>query len=158
MRWTPRAPGQALEGRSFKVSPAGRRHRSGMVLVERQGTGARKHGRLARSDEHTPGVAVPGSESGHALQVRWRTKDSRFQAGQSLALQEVEAGSVDGREVEPDGAGIETQTQSSDESCRGAISNENEFRKQSFKRRAHVWNGIKDDRGTGCGVFEHQGS
>jgi excisionase family DNA binding protein len=35
MLWTPRAPGQALEGRSFKVSPAGRRHRSGTVLVER---------------------------------------------------------------------------------------------------------------------------
>src|SRR6202050_1436299 len=107
MLWTPRAPGQALEGRDFKVSPAGRRHRSGMVLVERQGTGARKHGRLARSDEHTPGVAIPGSESGHALQVRWGAEDSCFQAGQPLALQEIEAGPVDGREVEPDGIGNE---------------------------------------------------
>jgi excisionase family DNA binding protein len=35
MLWTPRAPGQALEGRSFKVSPACRRHWSGTVLVER---------------------------------------------------------------------------------------------------------------------------
>jgi excisionase family DNA binding protein len=35
MLWTPRAPGQALEGRDFKVSPVGRRHRSGTVLVER---------------------------------------------------------------------------------------------------------------------------
>src|SRR5580700_11141897 len=85
---------------------------------------ARKHGRLARSDEHTPGFAVSGSESGHALQVRGRTENSRLQAGQPLALQEIEAGPVDGREVQPDGAGIETQTQSGDESCRGAISNE----------------------------------
>ena len=121
MLWTPRAPGQALEGRDFKVSPAGRRHRSGTVLVERQGTGARKHGRLARSDEYTPGVAIPGSESGHALQVRRRAENSGVQAGQPLALQEIETGPVDGREVESDGSGIETETEGGYESCRGTV-------------------------------------
>src|ERR1700733_4489921 len=68
---------------------------------------ARKHGRLARSDEHSAGIAVFGSESGHALQVRRGTEDSCFQTGQPLALQEIEAGPVDGREVEPDGIGKE---------------------------------------------------
>src|SRR5579871_3750288 len=60
----------------------------------------RNYGRLARSNEHSPSVAVPGRESGHFVQVRRRTKDSRVQAGQSLALQEIAAGSMDGREVE----------------------------------------------------------
>src|SRR2546425_11022677 len=30
----------------------------------------KQYGRLAGSDEHSPGFAVPGSQSGHALQVR----------------------------------------------------------------------------------------
>ncbi len=34
-------------------------------------------------------------------------EDSCFQAGQPLALQEIETGPVDGREVEPDGSGYE---------------------------------------------------
>src|SRR5215472_16686417 len=72
----------------------------------------RNYGRLARSDEHSPSVAVSGRESGHFVQVRWRTKDSRIQAGESLAVQEIAAGSVDGREVERDGTGGETEAQS----------------------------------------------
>src|SRR5215472_14963235 len=63
----------------------------------------RNYGRLARSNEHSPSVAISGRESGHFVQVRRRTKDSRVQAGQPLALQEITAGSVDGREVERDG-------------------------------------------------------
>src|ERR1017187_11010734 len=50
------------------------------------------NGRLARSDEHSPSFAVSGSESGHAVQVRERAADSSVQVGQSLALQEIEAG------------------------------------------------------------------
>src|SRR6266436_9454456 len=59
----------------------------------------KQYGRLAGSDEHSPGFAVPGSQSGHALQVCERAKDSCVQTGQPLALQEIEAGSVDGRKV-----------------------------------------------------------
>src|SRR5690348_17741533 len=70
----------------------------------------RNYGRLARSDEHSPSVAIPGRESGHSVQVRWRTKDSRVQAWQSVAVQEIAAGSVDGREVERDGTAGETET------------------------------------------------
>src|SRR6266849_5373241 len=73
--------------------------------------GVWNYGRLAGSDEHSPGVAIPGSESGHALQVRRRAKDSRFQAGQPLALQEIEAGPVDGREVNPDGSERQEETE-----------------------------------------------
>jgi hypothetical protein len=50
--------------------------------------GSSNYGRLARSDEHSPGVAIPGSESGHALQIcripafklgnRWRFKKSKL--------------------------------------------------------------------------------
>src|SRR5215472_8245231 len=72
----------------------------------------RNYGRLARSDEHSPSVAIPGRESGHFVQIRRRTENPRFQAGQSLALQEVTAGSVDGREVERDGTADETEAQS----------------------------------------------
>src|SRR5467141_1640056 len=60
----------------------------------------KRYGRLARSDEHSPGFAVSGSESGHAVQVRERAEDSGVQVGQPLALQEIEARSVDGREVD----------------------------------------------------------
>src|SRR5208337_1390815 len=58
------------------------------------------YGRLARSDEHSSSFAVSGSESGHALQVRERAADSGVQIGQSVALQKIEAGRVDGREVD----------------------------------------------------------
>src|ERR1700724_4244756 len=51
----------------------------------------KRYGRLARSDEHSPGFPVSGSESGHAVQVRERTEDSGVQVGQPLALQEIEA-------------------------------------------------------------------
>src|SRR5277367_2000338 len=77
--------------------------------VTGQGNRVRKNGRLARSDERSTGFGLFGSESGHALQVRRRREDSRVQAGQPLALQKVEAGPVDGREVEPAGAGSETE-------------------------------------------------
>src|SRR5206468_3661603 len=72
--------------------------------------GVWNYGRLAGSDEHSPGFAIPGSESGHALQVRWGTKDSGLQTGQPLALQEIEAGPVDGREVDPDGSQEQEET------------------------------------------------
>src|SRR5215469_957547 len=91
-----------VRGVSSQVRLAGRgkRLRQGTILWK----GTSNYGRLARSDEHPPGIAVPGSECGHALQVRGRADDSSLQAGEPLALQEVEAGSVDGREVEPDGS------------------------------------------------------
>jgi len=66
----------------------------------RGGKGKGTYGRLARSNEYSPGVAVSGSESRHAVQVRWRAEDSRVQARQPLALQEIAFGPVDGREVE----------------------------------------------------------
>src|ERR1022692_27131 len=102
------------------------------------------YGRLAGSHEYSPGVAVPGSESGHALQVCRGTKDSRFQAGQPLALQEVEARSVDGREVQPDGSQEQEETEGGCQSCRASI-----------KRRSHVWIRIENDCWPGCGVLEH---
>src|ERR1700722_8884217 len=43
--------------------------------------GKRTYGRLARSDEHSASVAISGRESGHALQVCRRAKDSRVQVG-----------------------------------------------------------------------------
>src|SRR5208282_6717807 len=71
------------------------------------------YGRLARSDEHSPSFAVSGSESGHALQVRERAKDSGVQVRQSLALQKIEAGSVDGREVYGNGIAGQKKNQGS---------------------------------------------
>src|SRR5207245_6554920 len=90
---------------------------AGTDSVER----ALNYGRLARSHEHSPGVAVPGSESGHAVQVRRGTENPRLQAGQSLALQEIEAGPVDGREVEPDGGQGKKETQSGSTSRRVTV-------------------------------------
>src|SRR6202044_1561470 len=128
----------------------------------------REHDRLARSDEHSSGIGLFGSESGHALQVRRGREDSRVQAGQPLALQEIEAGPVDGREVRPDGAGVETQAQGSDEGCRVAVRVKQPPAYRRYKRRGrgrprhtkagtHVWNGIENDCGSGCGLFQHQG-
>src|SRR5580692_11436707 len=79
------------------------------------------YGRLAGSHEYSPGVAVPGSESGHALQIRRGAKDSRFQAGQPLALQEIEARSVDGREIQPGGSERQKQTEGGCQSCRATV-------------------------------------
>src|SRR5260370_9307188 len=109
------------------------------------------NGRLARSDEHSPSFAVSGSETGHAVQVRELTKDSGVQVGQSLALEEIEAGSVDGREVDGNGTARQKENQGSRESCWNSVS---ELGKEG---RAHVWNGIENDSGSGCGLFEHQG-
>src|SRR5215831_14911674 len=81
----------------------------------------RNYGRLARSDEYSPSVAIPGRESGHFVQVRWRTKDSRVQAGQPLALQEIAAGPVDGREVKRDGTADEAQAESGGQGCRTGL-------------------------------------
>src|SRR5215469_6235814 len=93
-----RKPSEPID--KARKSPKGTRGAEGLGR-EQSGQGEqRNYGRLARSDEYSPSVAVPGRESGHFVQVRWRTKDSRVQAGQSLALQEIAAGSVDGREVE----------------------------------------------------------
>src|ERR1700693_5339242 len=114
MLGTPGAFPTGMEGReSFAVqSPRagdpGAGEGSGGVGRNWSGNRSGKHGRLARSDEHSSGIGLSGSESGHALQVRRGREDSRLQAGQPLALQEVEAGPVDGREVEPDGAGDKT--------------------------------------------------
>src|SRR5260370_21056234 len=49
----------------------------------------KRYGRLARSDEHSPGFPVSGSEAGHAVQVRERTHASSVQVGQPLALYEI---------------------------------------------------------------------
>src|ERR1051325_255738 len=75
-----------------------------------RGKGTKNYGRVARGDEYSPGVPIPGRQSRHFVQVRWRTEDSSLQAWQPLALQEIEAGSVDGREVERNGAGGEAET------------------------------------------------
>src|SRR5208282_5488639 len=81
----------------------------------------KRYGRLARSDEHSPSFAVSGSESGHFVQVRERAADSGIQVGQSLALQEIEAGSVDGREVDGNGTAGQKENQGSGESCRNSV-------------------------------------
>src|SRR4029077_8160134 len=83
--------------------------------------GTELYGRLARSDEHSPGVAVSGGEPGDPLQVRQRAEDSGLQVGQPLALQEVEAGSVDGREVEPDGSADQEETEGGHEGRRVTV-------------------------------------
>src|SRR5947209_5059097 len=85
------------------------------------GKGKRNYGRLARSDEYSPSVTVSGRESRHFVQVCWRTEDSRVQARQSLAFQKIEAGPVDGREVERDGTAAETQAESCCERCGVAV-------------------------------------
>src|SRR5438270_11360519 len=108
MLWTPKALAADREGKEVSPSSphAGRAERVGS-----SGKGKRNYGRLARGDEYSPGVAVSGRESGHFVQVRWRTEDSRVQAGQSLAIQEIEAGSVDGRKVERDGTAGQAQAE-----------------------------------------------
>src|SRR5579864_5467614 len=85
------------------------------------GTGKRNYGRLARSNEHSPSIAISGRKSGHFVQVRWRTENSRVQVRQSLALQEIEAGPVDGREVQRNGTGRKTQAESCGESGRASL-------------------------------------
>src|SRR5579864_6857255 len=106
-----------IEGREVLNTTPVSRKKSDAGCDKGQGN----YGRLARGDEHSPGVAISGRESGHAVQVRRRTKNSRVQAGEPLALQEVEVGSVDGREVEPDGTAGETETEGSCESRRTSL-------------------------------------
>src|SRR5271170_3909896 len=89
------------------------------------------NGRLARSNEYSPSFAVSGSESGHTLQVRERAENSGVQIGQSLALQEIEAGSVDGRAVDGDGTAGQKESQGSGEGCWNSVG---EF--SNRKRRA----------------------
>ena len=92
------------------------------------------------------------------VQVRRRTEDSRVQAGQPLALQEIEAGPVDGREVERDGTAGETETEGSGESCRASLDKPSRARMPApHKRWAHVWIRIEVDCWPGCGLLEHQG-
>src|ERR1035437_6509246 len=119
MLGTPKGPGQAIEGEAVSRSKA-----RGPREPEREWVWwwwKRNYGRLARSDEYPAGVAISGRESGHAFQVRRRAKDSRIQTGQPLALQEIAAGPVDGREVKPDGTAGETQTEGGVESCRVTV-------------------------------------
>src|SRR5260370_25272037 len=87
----------------------------------RSNTQGNVKGRLARSDEHPASFAVSGSESGHFVQVRERAADSGVQVGQSLALQEIEAGSVDGREVGGNGNAERQEDQGSGEGCRNSV-------------------------------------
>src|SRR5208283_6053787 len=136
---------RVLGSPDFLSVPGRRKARLG---VAGEGKG---YGRLARSDEHSPSFAVSGSESGHALQIRERTANSGVQIGQSLALQEIEAGSVDGREVNGDGSAGQKENQGSGESCRNSVD------EVCQQRRTHVWNGIENDSRSGCGLFEHQG-
>src|SRR6266849_1771712 len=107
--------------------------------------GKDRYGRCTRSHEYSPGVTVPGGKSGHALQVRQRAEDSGFQTGESLALQEIETGPVDGRKVQRDGS---TEVQESEGGQSGC----------HVKAGKHVWIRIKVNRRPGCGIFEHQGS
>src|SRR5215472_1361233 len=107
------------------------------ILWTRQG-----YGRFTRSDEHSPSVAVPGRQSGHALQVRQRAENSGLQAGEPLAVQEVAAGSVDGREIQPNGR---------DEIEEG----EGGRAGRHIKAGTHVWIWIEINRWPGCGLFEH---
>src|SRR5260370_39907370 len=114
------------------------------MLSSRKDTRTRRetiNGRLARSDEHSPSFAVSGSESGHAVQVRERAKDSGVEVGQSLELQEIEAGSVDGREVDGNGTASQKENQDSRESCWNSGS---ELGKEG---REQVRNGIKTRTG-----------
>src|SRR6266404_1623613 len=103
MLGTPKALRQAIEGGQSPETGVWKRQRN--------------YGRLARSDEHPAGVAISGRESGHALQIRRRAENSGIQTGQPLALQEIAAGPVDGREVERDGTADETETEGGVESC-----------------------------------------
>src|SRR6267143_4485952 len=115
MLWTPKA----LRGRERLprlTREAGQRRREGFLRK------VKDYGRLARSDEYSSGIAVPGSESGHALQVRRGTTNPRIQAWQPLALQEVKAGPVDGRQVKRGGTAAETQDQSCGSAVRVAMS------------------------------------
>src|SRR5271165_1758170 len=149
---TPKALGADIEG---EVVPKGNTRAPRKSGRER---GQGHYGRLARSDEHPPGVAISGSESGHAVQVRRRAKNTRVQAGQPLALQEVEAGPVDGREVEPDGTAGETQTEGSDQGGGTDLVKPTRARVPApHKRWAHVWTGIEVDSRPGCRLLEHQG-
>src|SRR5260370_42183027 len=87
-------------------TPKGLRGRERLPRLTREaGTAAqgrilrkvKDYGRLARSDEYSSGIAVPGRECGHALQVCRGTTNPRIQTGQPLALQEAQARPVDGR-------------------------------------------------------------
>jgi excisionase family DNA binding protein len=94
MLWTPRAPGQALEGRDFKVSPVGRRHRSGTVLVERakelgQGNMAdsREVMNIRQASQYL-GVKIPAFKLGN----RWRFKKSKLDQWMEEKSSQMESG------------------------------------------------------------------
>src|ERR1700722_19828007 len=107
MLWTPRSPpdshwrARMFQGKTRRPERLEREGSGGEVKEASQeassGNQARKYGGLTGSDEYPAGVAVPGSESGHALQVRRGAEDSCFQTGEPLALQEIETRPVDGR-------------------------------------------------------------
>src|SRR5947209_9169355 len=122
------------------------------------GKGKRNYGRLARSDEYSPSVTVSGRESRHFVQVCWRTEDSRVQARQSLAFQKIEAGPVDGREVERDGTAAEAQAQDGSEGSGATLEKLSWAQaRDTHKRWAHVWIRIEVHCWSGCGLLEHQG-
>src|SRR5579862_1435955 len=151
---TPKALGKVREGEALsQKQPA--------LLAKRDGSAGqtkRNYGRLARSDEHSPSVAVSGRESGHAVQVRRRTEDSCIQAGQPLALQKVEARPVDGRDVHGNGTGGEAKAESGRERRRTELRQTSRAAKPApHKRWAHVWTWIEVDCWAGCRLLEHQG-
>src|SRR5580704_17489080 len=114
------------------------------------GKGKENYGRLQRSHEHSPGVAIPGGESVHALQVRQRAEDSGVQAGQSLAFQEVEAGSVDGGEVDSIRSQSQKETQVGWQSGRVTVKAGTCL--DSGRRRLWVWMWVpRASRRSNCG-------
>src|SRR5580704_7933353 len=155
---TPKALGAGIEGDAVSSGkPVPKAGRNGWINRSRCGRGKGKHGRRARSHEHSPGVAVSGSQSRHFVQVRGRAKNSRVQAGQPLALQEIAAGPVDGREVEPDGTAVETQSESGGESRRAVLAKNvaGEGVRATRKGGTHVWTGIEVDCWPGRRLVEH---
>src|SRR5579863_2352583 len=153
MLGTPKALGADIEGEGVSRSEPVR-ERGGRA--ERAEGAQGNYGRLARSDEYSPGVTVSGRESGHFVQVRWRTENSRVQAGQPLAVQEIAAGPVDGREVERDGTAGEAETEGGIESCRAKLNKTSRAEMHApHKRWAHVWIRIEVHCWPGCRLLEH---
>ena len=59
--------------------------------------------RIARSDECTAGLAVPGHQPGYAVPVHHRGRNTCFQIRKSLETKEDNPGSVDGTQDESGG-------------------------------------------------------
>jgi excisionase family DNA binding protein len=76
---------------------------------------------------------------------RWRFKKSKLDQWMEETIDGV------------GNAGQQKRITCSDESCWTAVVNFAVATSRRYKRRAHVWNGIEDDCGPGCGFVEHQG-